>query len=75
MKAPIHFTGYDDVPYNERDGLLIADNLKNYAAQGIILDQFYAQPACSPSRAALLSGRHPIYTGFNVSIHVQLHYK
>ena len=58
--------GYDDLPYNERDGLLKADNINNYSSKGIILDQFYVQPSCSPSRAALLSGRHPIYTGFNV---------
>jgi N-acetylgalactosamine-6-sulfatase len=40
-------------------------NLDQMAAQGMLLPDFYsANPLCSPSRAALLTGRLPIRNGF-----------
>ncbi|XP_067105195.1 N-acetylgalactosamine-6-sulfatase isoform X1 [Osmerus mordax] len=40
-------------------------NLDAMAAQGMLLTDFYtANPLCSPSRAALLTGRLPIRNGF-----------
>ena len=40
-------------------------NLDAMAAEGLLLPSFYsANPLCSPSRAALLSGRLPIRNGF-----------
>ncbi|XP_067652169.1 N-acetylgalactosamine-6-sulfatase-like isoform X2 [Haliotis asinina] len=40
-------------------------NLDKMAANGMLLPDFYsANPLCSPSRAALLSGRLPIRNGF-----------
>ena len=41
-------------------------NLDRMAAQGMKFTQFYsAAPFCSPSRAALLTGRLPIRSGIN----------
>ncbi|ELU11403.1 hypothetical protein CAPTEDRAFT_152949 [Capitella teleta] len=40
-------------------------NLDKMAAEGLLLPDFYsANPLCSPSRAALLTGRLPIRNGF-----------
>lgn len=40
-------------------------NLDQMASQGILMTDFYtANPLCSPSRAALLTGRLPIRNGF-----------
>ena len=33
------------------------------AAHGVYLDNYYVLPYCSPTRAALLSGRYPLHTG------------
>lgn len=39
-------------------------NLDRMAAEGVRLDKFYsAAPVCSPSRAALLTGKYPARTG------------
>jgi arylsulfatase A len=41
-------------------------HLDRMAAEGIKLSQFYAAHLCTPSRAALLTGRLPVRSGLNV---------
>ena len=36
------------------------------AYSGIILNNYYVDPICTPSRSALMTGRHPIHTGTNL---------
>jgi arylsulfatase B len=53
--------GFNDVSWNN-DGV-ITPNIDALAAQGTILDQAYAQPVCSPSRGALMTGLYPFHSG------------
>jgi arylsulfatase B len=40
-------------------------NLDNLAHEGVYLQNYYVLPYCSPTRAALLSGRYPQHTGLH----------
>jgi len=58
----------DDMGYGDlgafSQGLVHTPNLDQLVADGICLSQHYAGSAvCSPSRAALLTGRYPHRTG------------
>ena len=43
-------------------------HLDKLAAAGVRLDQFYAQPLCSPTRCALMTGRYPMRCGLQVGV-------
>ncbi|XP_025085302.1 arylsulfatase B-like [Pomacea canaliculata] len=53
--------GWADV--NWEDPNLHSPNLYNLATNGIVLNNSYVQPLCSPSRSALMSGYFPFHTG------------
>ncbi|CUH48991.1 MULTISPECIES: sulfatase-like hydrolase/transferase [Ruegeria] len=38
-------------------------NLDQLAYEGALLNGFYAEPSCTPTRVALMTGRHPVRTG------------
>ena len=46
--------GYNDVPWH--NPTIFAPHLLDLAKDGVILEQNYVQPKCSPSRAALMTG-------------------
>jgi len=54
--------GWGDVGF--RQGGIDTPNIDRLAREGTTLDRFYAFPVCSPSRAALLTGRSPMRYGF-----------
>ena len=43
-------------------------NLDALARRGVVLRQFYVQASCSPTRAALLTGRYPIRYGLQSGV-------
>jgi arylsulfatase A-like enzyme len=43
-------------------------NIDRLAKSGVKLDQWYVQPLCSPTRAALLTGRYPMRHGLQVGV-------
>ena len=51
--------GWGDIGYNGHP-VLKTPNLDAAAASGLKFDRFYAAaPSCSPTRASVLTGRHP----------------
>jgi arylsulfatase A-like enzyme len=59
--------GFADVGFNGATDTK-TPNLDKLAASGVKLDQFYVQPLCSPTRAALLTGRYPMRHGLQVGV-------
>jgi arylsulfatase A-like enzyme len=59
--------GYADVGFNGGKEIK-TPNLDSLAARGARLEQLYAQPVCSPTRAALLTGRYPMRHGLQVGV-------
>ena len=44
-------------------------NIDSLAEDGVILDNYYVQPVCTPARGSLMTGRYPIHTGRENTIH------
>ena len=53
--------GWNDVSWNNKD--MPTPNLEKLANEGIRLDQAYSQQVCTPSRAALMTGKYPFHIG------------
>ena len=59
--------GHDDVGFNGAK-VIRTPHIDALAASGARLTQFYVQPLCSPTRAALLTGRYPMRQGLQVGV-------
>ena len=59
--------GWKDVGFNGSQDIK-TPNLDKLAATGARLVQFYAQPMCTPTRAALLTGRYPFRYGLQTIV-------
>ena len=58
--------GWADVGWHGSE--IKTPNLDKLANGGAKLEQFYVLPVCTPTRAALLTGRYPIRHGLQVSV-------
>jgi arylsulfatase A-like enzyme len=55
--------GWGDVGYHGVAADVKTPNIDKLAASGVRLEQFYVQPLCTPTRAALMTGRYPLRYG------------
>ena len=58
--------GWGDVGFH--GGEIKTPHIDRLAAAGARLEQFYVQPVCSPTRAALMTGRYPIRHGLHIGV-------
>ena len=54
-------TGWGDVPWHGAP--TIAPTMMGLAESGVILDQYYVQPICTPTRSAMMTGKYPSRLG------------
>lgn len=59
--------GWKDVGFNGAEDLR-TPNIDALASEGAKLTQFYAQPMCTPTRAALMTGRYPFRYGLQTAV-------
>ena len=58
--------GWKDVGFHGSD--IKTPNLDSLAETGVEFLQFYAQPMCTPTRAALMTGRYPLRYGMQTAV-------
>ena len=68
--------GWSDVGFHGSQ--INTTNMDKLVSEGVILDKYYVQPICSPTRGALLTGMYPTHTVKkslrNYAQHLYLHY-
>jgi len=58
--------GNSDLGY--RGGEIKTPNIDRLASEGVRLEDFYGEPVCTPSRAALMTGRYPMRYGLQTLV-------
>ena len=58
--------GWADVGFHGTE--IKTPNIDKLAAEGVRLESFYTLPVCTPARACLMTGRHPIRYGLQFNV-------
>ena len=58
--------GWGDVGFHGSD--IRTPHIDRLAREGVVLDQFYTAPVCSPTRAGLMTGRYPNRFGLRQTV-------
>jgi arylsulfatase A-like enzyme len=58
--------GFADLGHRGSD--IATPNIDRLAAGGVRLQEFYTQPLCTPTRAALMTGRYPLRYGLQMGV-------
>ena len=59
--------GYADVGFTNPGSPFVTPNIDRLASNSVRLDNYYVHPTCSPTRAALLTGRYGSNVGISVA--------
>lgn len=58
--------GYANIGYHNKT--VLTPRIDNLAALGVILDTYYVQPVCSPTRSSLMTGRYTYRLGTQATV-------